>query len=253
MRRKYQVGGIVYSLFTPKEKIDKIDLTPVISMAHDPIMMDTVVLDGYRPQYSIRGSGSKTEEPEAITTVTVTDEPKTIGIKPITFEQPIAFSSLQPSALRSTPTETSVSTPKSSRAIGQFHTSLYDAFIRAGVNENVARFMVAQDSLETGDGKYHAGTYNYGNIIAGSSWTGSTTIGGDKDGKGRKIKQRFRNYNSVDHYALDKKSLLSSSRYACAMNASTIEEYARCVKAGGYAEDPKYEQKLIKKYYSLYG
>lgn len=37
------------------------------------------------------------------------------------------------------------------------------------------------------------------------------------------------------------------------MTADTIEQYARCVKAGGYAEDPNYEKKLIEKYYSLYG
>lgn len=219
MKQKYQVGGVVYRLLqSVKDKVnEKIDIPKIKSIVHDPISVsEDVEIKGYVPQYTFKKSAEETPEtkPEIAT---------------LSFDF------------------------KTPALTGNFHTMLYNAFTKAGVADNVAKFMVAQDSLETGDGKYHAGKYNYGNITAGSSWTGSVTESGDKDASGNKITQKFRNYDSVDQYAADKKALLSTSRYKCSMSANTIEEYARCVKAGGYAEDPEYEQKLIKKYYSLYG
>ena len=228
---KYQVGGIIYKLLqSQNSKLNDITTDPIVSMVHEPIRVKDRLFNGYQQQYQFRDNSEESGGED--TNFTQDTMPEVVPLTPIQIE-----------STRVVPKVTG----------SQFHDMLYNAFIKAGVKENVARFMVAQDSLETGDGKYHAGRYNYGNITKGSNWTGSTTKGGDTDGKGKRITQEFRNYDSVDHYASDKKSLLSLSRYSCSLDANTIEEYARCVKQGGYATDPNYEEKLIKKYYSLYG
>lgn len=224
MKRKYQIGGVVYELLnTPQKQL--IDLSQIRSQVHEPISLDTPVeIKPYVPSFNIQHQETPIETPQPKQETSIV-KPE---IKQFKFD---------------------VSNP----TVSDFHNTLYNAFINAGINPDVAKFIVAQDSLETGDGKHYAGKFNFGNITKGSSWTGSTTRGGDKDSQGRRITQEFRNYNSIDQYVNDKKSLLSSKRYADALNAQTIEEYARLVKAGGYAEDPKYEQKLINKYKSLYG
>lgn len=232
MGKKYQVGGIIYKILQHQNTNPEIiDLRSIVPTVHKPFVIDKVSVDGYDPQYSFRRDEEPQEVNPPIQQEVVQEVEQEPEIRQLFYGNP-----------------SQQKMPES-----EFHTTLYDAFIRAGVNENIAKFIVAQDSLETGDGKHHAGKYNYGNITAGSSWKGSTTSGNDTDGNGNKITQKFRNYDSIDHYVSDKISLLSSSRYRCALNANTIEEYARCVKQGGYATDPNYEQKLITKYHSLYG
>lgn len=248
---KYQVGGVIYKLLqSQKPKSDDITIEPITSMVHQPVYFKDQLVSGYQQQYHF-GDPSEKLDIESIYTTPESTPESTPEVIQLSFNIPSVSSVTPPSPFVPIQVESTRVVPKVTGS--QFHDMLYNAFIKTGVKENVAKFMVAQDSLETGDGKHHAGRYNYGNITKGSSWTGSTTRGGDKDKDGKKITQEFRNYDSVDQYAADKKSLLSSSRYSCSLNANTIEEYARCVKQGGYATDPNYEEKLINKYYSLYG
>lgn len=153
MKRKYQVGGVIYEILKlNKPSIEKLDIKPIKSMIHDPITIEEeVVIDGYKPQYQFNKDSNDSNENPML--VTHSEKPP---VTKLVLDRPVQVESTD---VVESPIVTG----------NQFHSTLYNAFIRAGVNENIAKFMVAQDSLETGDGKYHAGRYNYGNITAGSS------------------------------------------------------------------------------------
>lgn len=56
----------------------------------------------------------------------------------------------------------------------------------------------------------------------------------------------FRSYNSFTESLNDHARLLQTERYATHLrNAKSVEDFARGIKAGGYATDPAYAQKLI--------
>lgn len=120
---------------------------------------------------------------------------------------------------------------------------------RRGLNPEYAKYLVAQDALETNYGKSYKGNFNFGNITVGSSGA-SYTEGKDKDSSGNTITQKFRNYNSLDDYVSNKINLLSGSRYK-AFNGDLSSFYDR-VKRGGYAEDANYVSKLNGVYNSIY-
>ena len=61
-----------------------------------------------------------------------------------------------------------------------------------------------------------------------------------------KTKARFRKFNSLEDYANYKINLLNGKRYR-AFTGDPSQFYYR-VKAGGYATDPKYVEKLMKIY-----
>lgn len=55
MKRKYQVGGIVYKLLQSpqlKKSEDTIDLSTITSQVHDPVVMNETKVEGYVPQYT---------------------------------------------------------------------------------------------------------------------------------------------------------------------------------------------------------
>lgn len=112
---------------------------------------------------------------------------------------------------------------------------------KKGIDKSFAPYLVAQDALETGWGRAYKGNYNFGNITVGSSGA-SYTEGKDKDAEGNEIIQKFRNFNSLEEYASNKIALLNSKRYR-AFDKGLDNFYSR-IKAGGYAQDKQYIQKL---------
>lgn len=133
--------------------------------------------------------------------------------------------------------------------------NLSDAYRKAGItNENAIRMLVAQDALESGWGRSAQGTYNYGNLTTGSSWKGSYVNGNDKDGKGNPIKQKFRSYNSMNEYAIDKVNFLKSL-YDFDEN-DDVSMFAKKLKGENrgkrnYAEAANYSDAIINMYNSL--
>ena len=82
---------------------------------------------------------------------------------------------------------------------------LTNAYKKAGItNDNAIRMLISQDALESGWGRSAQGKFNFGNLTTGSSWKGAYVEGKDHDAKGNPIKQRFRAYDSMDEYAVDK-------------------------------------------------
>ena len=86
---------------------------------------------------------------------------------------------------------------------------LTQAYRRAGIiNDNALKMLIAQDALESAWGRSAQGKFNFGNLTTGSSWKGDYVTGNDKNAKGQAIKQKFRSYNSIDEYAVDKLQFL---------------------------------------------
>lgn len=87
---------------------------------------------------------------------------------------------------------------------------LTEAYKKAGItNPEALKYLLAQDALESGWGKSAQGNYNFGNLTTGSSWKGNYVQGRDKDAAGNPISQKFRSYNNIDEYALDKVNFLT--------------------------------------------
>ena len=83
------------------------------------------------------------------------------------------------------------------------------SYRKAGLtNDNAIKMLVAQDALESRWGRSAQGRFNFGNLTAGAKWDGDYVRGNDHDAKGNPIKQKFRSYNSMDEYAVDKLQFL---------------------------------------------
>lgn len=66
------------------------------------------------------------------------------------------------------------------------------------------------------------------------------------NGKATVVQAGFRKYNTFYDSMLDHAKVLSLPRYQTHLaNAKTVNEYAHGIKAGGYATDPQYAQKLL--------
>lgn len=86
---------------------------------------------------------------------------------------------------------------------------LTQAYRKAGItNDNALKMLVAQDALESAWGRSAQGKFNFGNLTTGARWKGDYVTGNDKNAKGQAIKQKFRSYNSIDEYAVDKLQFL---------------------------------------------
>lgn len=103
--------------------------------------------------------------------------------------------------------------------------------------------------LETGaTGKSAIGAYNYGNIKGGGSWIGDTesrdVLEYNADGTTRTDKgAKFRSYTDPTAAAEDYANLIKR-KYQGAVGAKSAAEFAKALKAGGYATDPGYVGKL---------
>lgn len=101
-------------------------------------------------------------------------------------------------------------------------------------------------------GKYPGGlsglAYNNKNLfgIKGKGSAGSANwFSKEYDAGGNRV-SGFRSYNSYSESLNDHARLLQTERYAKYLrNAKSVEDFARGIKAGGYATDPNYANQLI--------
>ncbi|AXU95602.1 flagellar assembly peptidoglycan hydrolase FlgJ [Erwinia persicina] len=115
--------------------------------------------------------------------------------------------------------------------------------------------ILAQAALESGWGQRQILTrdgkpsYNVFGIKATGSWQGKTTdimTTEFENGEAKKVKQKFRVYDSYFDSLNDYVKLLSNNpRYAAVTTAPSPEQGAQALQAAGYATDPKYAQKLV--------
>lgn len=154
------------------------------------------------------------------------------------------------------PIETPKTKSEKYKDSNKFKKELTEAYTKAlaarGMNTKYAKYLVAQDALESGWGSRYAGNYNFGNITIGSDKTASYTEGNDHDAKGNPIKQKFRNYDSLEDYVNAKMDLLNNRRYNAFVDDSDNAEafFSRIIR-GGYATDPKYLEKILRVYHSV--
>lgn len=134
-----------------------------------------------------------------------------------------------------------------------FVKDMTDAYTKAltakGISTDYAKMLVAQDALESNWGKSSLSkAFNFGGVkaIEGVPFIEKETTEYNSKKGMYKTKARFRKFNSLEDYANYKINLLSGKRYR-AFTGDPSQFYHR-VKAGGYATDPKYVEKLMKIY-----
>lgn len=115
--------------------------------------------------------------------------------------------------------------------------------------------IAAQWALESDYGNRHHGNFNYWGVKAGNGDPNNDAdgvVGWTKEvinGKTVKVKQKFKNYNSLEEALLDRKAFTNKKggRYDKAgyFSASSPYEAAIALQKGGYATDPDYADKLM--------
>ena len=122
-----------------------------------------------------------------------------------------------------------------------------------------ASFMLGQAGHETGWGKGEirhkdgSNSFNLFGIKAGKGWTGKVaevTTTEYIDGTARKVKAKFRAYDSYEDSFRDYARLITENpRYEQAQNvasAGSANAYAKALQQAGYATDPQYANKLTR-------
>lgn len=123
------------------------------------------------------------------------------------------------------------------------------ALTAKGISTDYAKMLVAQDALESNWGKSSLSKdFNFGGIkaVEGTPFVEKETKEHDSKKGMYTTKAKFRKFNSLDDYANYKINLLNGKRYQ-AFIGDPSQFYDR-VKAGGYATDPNYVEKLTKIY-----
>lgn len=131
---------------------------------------------------------------------------------------------------------------------------LAQAYRDLQVSENGIRNLIAKNALESGWGQNAQGTFNYGNITTGSSWTGAHVNGRDHDANGNPIRNKFRSYDSIQQFAADEIALLK--RLYNFNQDDDIDTFLSKLQGGNsggyrYAADPDYKTNVKKVYKSL--
>ena len=123
------------------------------------------------------------------------------------------------------------------------------ALTAKGISTDYAKMLVAQDALESNWGKSSLSKdFNFGGIkaVEGTPFVEKETKENDSKKGMYTTKAKFRKFNSLDDYVNYKINLLNGKRYQ-AFAGDPSQFYVR-VKAGGYATDPNYVEKLTKIY-----
>lgn len=123
------------------------------------------------------------------------------------------------------------------------------ALTAKGISTDYTKMLVAQDALESNWGKSSLSKdFNFGGIkaVEGTPFVEKETKEHDSKKGMYTTKAKFRKFNSLDDYANYKINLLNGKRYQ-AFIGDPSQFYDR-VKAGGYATDPNYVEKLTKIY-----
>lgn len=126
--------------------------------------------------------------------------------------------------------------------VGEFVAQVAPAAIEAGRRLGVdPSILIGQWGLETGWGKsVIPGTNNLGNIkdFSGNGIAATDNMTGSRD--------RYRQYASINDFGSDYAGLIER-RYGSAIGAGQdAVRYAEALKAGGYAEDPAYVEKMAR-------
>ena len=123
------------------------------------------------------------------------------------------------------------------------------ALTAKGISTDYVKMLVAQDALESNWGKSSLSKdFNFGGIkaVEGTPFVEKETKEHNSEKGMYTTKAKFRKFNSLDDYANYKINLLNGKRYQ-AFIGDPSQFYDR-VKAGGYATDPNYVEKLTKIY-----
>lgn len=127
-----------------------------------------------------------------------------------------------------------------------------NAYIRNGIPEEMTKILIAQDAHETGWGtSLNIGDFNYGNII-NTGWKGRSKSGNDTDEEGNRIVQKWRCYDSIDEYVLDKTEMLQ--RKWKVLRNDNINEFLDKIQQGtddDYAQSKTYKQDVKNTYDSV--
>lgn len=115
-----------------------------------------------------------------------------------------------------------------------------------GVPTSITLAQILQESgVKKLSGLASAPNYNLFGVKAFSSWTGDTVRLRNGSGDTEKY-STYRKYNSYDESIADHAKVLTNSRYTkYTANAANVEEYAKAIQKGGYAQDPNYANSLI--------
>ena len=136
------------------------------------------------------------------------------------------------------PTAPSSANPTLGEFVAQVAPAAIEAGKRLGVDPSI---LIGQWGLETGWGKsVIPGTNNLGNIkdFSGSGIAATDSMTGSRD--------RYRQYASINDFGSDYAGLIER-RYGSAIGAGQdAARYAEALKAGGYAEDPAYVEKMAR-------
>ena len=108
-------------------------------------------------------------------------------------------------------------------------------------------FLIAHAAQETGWGR-NVHDSNYFNITG--AYHGMSSMRGDTDASGRRIRQRFRAYSNTQQ-SFDDLGDLISRRYSGAMGQTDIMGYGEALRRGGYAADPSYAAHIRERYSEL--
>lgn len=247
------VGGIFYQPVRNTEQVDiygnSIDFNDLVPSIHSPIQTESKVESEYQPKYeSVFKRPTPETDSEQVVETNNTAVPAVAIITPSTT----------PSATPKTVVETADSTTvpemrittqlKGKDGFKQLEKLYEQALEKRGIDKTYARWLAAQDALESGWGKSQgARRHNYGNLTTGSDWKGKSFTGDDHDAKGNKIKHNFRAYGSVEEYVEDKLNFFNYNRYKDAFIGDPSRFIERIFNAG-YAVDPNYVKAVTSVY-----
>lgn len=176
MKRKYQVGGILYTLSQPQQKVSKIiDLQPIRSMVHKPVTIEErPEIKGYEPQYKLKREQEVQQEVQQEETPVV-QRPGIRIINPVLSEV---------KSVISTPTSVTTSTPTSSNESAW--NEVWNQFgSQLGLKDKKAYlYLLGQIKHESGDFQHME------EIADGSAYEGRKDLGNIQRGDGKKYKGR---------------------------------------------------------------
>ena len=214
---------------------------------------EVIEISGYQPRLRKRILSSQEDS-----SVTTTDSNQ--DTKQTTYNKPVQ-ETVQAKTVSEQPI-TQETTSKTESKNGKIYTNPQDfvkdmteAYTKAltarGISTDYAKMLVAQDALESNWGKSSlAKDFNFGGIkaVRGTPFVEKETKEYDSKKGMYRTKSKFRKFKSLDDYVNYKIDLLSGRRYQ-AFTGDPSQFYSR-IKAGGYATDPNYVEKLLNVYNS---
>lgn len=248
------VGGIAYNSVRKKQEEESekdiygnaIDLSNLLSYWHWPVATETPVQSGYQKQYTF--PTEETVSPDEETSV----ETQVVAVPTISGMQLYTGITTPEQKLNPNPDseveEIYMDVLTGKEGFKKLEKLYEVALKKRGLDPTYARWLAAQDALESGWGKSQgARRHNYGNLTTGV-WKGDSFVGDDHDARGKRIKQTFRAYSSVNEYVEDKLNFLTGlKRYKDVFVGDPSLVIDRMFTAG-YAVDPEYANKVKRVY-----